>query len=106
VNCLETAIAFFHWQLLNLVYGLKKDFHKHFMVNVHIPSLEDPALFIYILIHGVEVPGSIPGSGKYFYVCFCVLMLCFYSFLFQTHYLSQNFVMLFCNDNSFSMQYK
>jgi len=42
-----------------------------------------------------EVPCSIPGSGKGFYVWFFVLLwLCFY-FLSKTHYLSQNFAISF-----------
>jgi len=40
-----------------------------------------------------EVLGSIPGSGKGFYVWFCVLLLlCFYFFCPKTHYLLQKFV--------------
>ena len=42
-----------------------------------------------------EEPGSIPGSGKAFYVSFFVLLLlCFY-FCPKTHYLSQNFAIRF-----------
>ena len=37
-----------------------------------------------------EVPCSIPGSGKGFYVWFVLLLLCFY-FCVKTHYLAQKF---------------
>jgi len=45
-----------------------------------------------------ELPGSIPGSGKGFYVSFfALLLLCFYFFCQKktTHYLSQKFAILF-----------
>ena len=44
-----------------------------------------------------EVPGSIPGSGKGFYVSFfALLLLCFYFFVKKTtHYLSQKFAIPF-----------
>jgi len=41
-----------------------------------------------------EVPGSIPGSDKYLYVWFFVL-LCFYFFCPKKHYLSQNVAISF-----------
>jgi len=42
-----------------------------------------------------DVPGSIPSSGKGFYVWFFVLLLlCFY-FMSKTHYLSQKFAIHF-----------
>jgi len=43
-----------------------------------------------------EVPGSIPISGKRFYVLFfALLLLCFYFFVKNTHYLSQKFAIPF-----------
>ena len=40
-----------------------------------------------------EVPGSIPGSGKAFYIWFFVVVVVF--FCPKTHYLSQHFAILF-----------
>jgi len=43
-----------------------------------------------------EFPVSIPGTGKGFYVLFFVLlMLCFYFFCQNTHYLSRKFAISF-----------
>ena len=43
-----------------------------------------------------EVPGSIPGSSKGFYVSFfALLLLCFYFFCQKTHYLSHKFAIPF-----------
>jgi len=42
-----------------------------------------------------EVPGSIPGSGKGFYVWFFVLLLLYFYFFVKTHYLSQKFAIPF-----------
>jgi len=42
-----------------------------------------------------EVPGSIPGSGKGFYVWFFVLLLLFFRFCPKTQYLSQFLQFLF-----------
>jgi len=50
-----------------------------------------------------EVPGSIPGPGKVFYVSFfAFLLLCFYFFCQKTHYLSQKFAISY-NVNLFSI---
>jgi len=49
-----------------------------------------------------EVPGSIPGSGKGFYVRFSVLLLlCFY-FLSKNTLFVTKFCSSFCNVNLFS----
>ena len=42
-----------------------------------------------------EVPGSIPGSGKGFYVWFFVLFLLSFTFLSKTNYLSKNIAITF-----------
>jgi len=43
-----------------------------------------------------DVPGSIPGSDKGFYVWFFVLLLlCFYFFVQKAHYLSKKFAIPF-----------
>ena len=43
-----------------------------------------------------EVPGSIPGSGKGFYVCFVLFCCgCVFTFCPNTHYVSQTFVIPF-----------
>ena len=41
------------------------------------------------------VPGSIPGSGKGFYVSFLFCCCCVFTFLSKTHYLSQKFAIPF-----------
>ena len=40
----------------------------------------------------IEVPGSIPGSGKGFYVWFLLLLLCFYFFVQNTLFIAK-----YCN---------
>jgi len=42
-----------------------------------------------------EVPGSIPGSGKGFYVVVVLYCCCVFTFLSKTHYLSQNIAIPF-----------
>ena len=51
-----------------------------------------------------QVPGSIPGTSKGFYVWFFVfLLLCFYFICPKIHYLVQHFAVSFCNFNLFSI---
>ena len=42
-----------------------------------------------------EVPGSIPCSGKVFYVIFFVMLLCFLLFCPKSFYVSQHFAIPF-----------
>ena len=45
--------------------------------------------------HMQELPGSIPGSSKGFYVLFSILLLLCFNFLVQNTFLSRNFIIPF-----------